>query len=185
MFILRGFIIIIMCILFNRILIYIRRYIQSISDKNNKIRLICNRIDIVNYGIDNYLKLCKYIISKVDNTTDIIIQDITGREVVDIRFCNNGKVVYSACILKDMDSMNVLEMVTYDEVLEFLNFMIKDDVSEGIIFTNSDFDDKAYEFIDNLNSNSRKYNIRVINGYEVIKFDRMRMEENIKEFRYA
>lgn len=183
--IIKGFIVIILCILFNRVLIYMRKYIESMHDKNNRIRLIPTRLDIVNYGIDSYLKLCKYIISKMDNSKDIIIQDITGREVVDIKFIQNDRVVYSACLLKDVDSTGSLEFVNYDEVLGFLNFMIKDDVKYGIIFTNSDFDTRVYEFVTGLNSNSKNYNIKLINGYEIIKFERMRIEENIKGFKYA
>ncbi len=185
MVVLKILFLIVFCILLNKILIYIRKYIQNMLDNNNKIRLIPTRKDIINYGIDNYLILCKYIISKLDNVDDIEIQDITGKEVVDIKFKENGDMCYSSCILKDVLDGDELDVVTYDEVLELLNFMIRDSVKKGYIFTNSDLDDKSKDFIDKINKNSLNYNIKFICGYEIIKFERMRKEEGIREVKYA
>ena len=55
--------------------------------------------------------------------------------------------------------------------------MIKDNIRKGIIFTNSFIEKEALEFIENLNKNSDKYEIELIDGYEIIKFARKRNEK--------
>lgn len=139
---------------------------------------IITRMDILKFGMDYYLKLCEYIIINKGISDEVYIQDITGKEIIDIKFINKDKEkVYASCILKDMYDGIEFENVTYQEIINLLNFMIKDNVSKGIIFINSCIEDKGLKFINDLNENSGRFKIDVIDGYEIIKFARRRNEK--------
>lgn len=181
----KYFFVIIMFLCINKFLVFIRIRIENRFKNNFKIRSIINRIDLVDCGVDYYLLLCKYIISKMEDIDSITIEDISGREVIDIKFNQNSEVVYCSCILKDTLENKKFELVTYYEVLDLLNYMIKDNVNRGIIFVNSDLMKDAIKFVNDINLNSSKYKIDIIRGYDIIKFARKRNEEYNKEFIYA
>ncbi|WP_044035485.1 hypothetical protein [Candidatus Arthromitus sp. SFB-rat-Yit] len=181
----KYFFVIVMVFLINKLLVFIRSYLENRFKNNLKTRSIISRRDLINYGVDYYLLLCKYIVSKMKNVDDIIIEDITGREVVDIKFNQNGKKVYCSCILKDVLENGDINLATYDEVLELINYMIRDNVNKGIIFVNSNLMDDAIRFVNNINLNSNKYIIDIINGYDIIKFARKRNEEYTEGSVYA
>ncbi|AID44270.1 hypothetical protein SFBM_0329 [Candidatus Arthromitus sp. SFB-mouse-Japan] len=181
----KYFFVIMIFLCINKFLIFIRIRIETKFKNNFKTRSIINRIDLIDYGVDYYLLLCKYIISKMKDISDIVIEDISGREVVDIKFNQNGKMVYCSCILKDRLENKKFDLVTYYEVLDLLNYMIKDNVNRGIIFVNSDLIEDASKFINDINLNSNKYKIDIVSGYDIIKFARKRNEEYNKELLYA
>lgn len=173
--VLKIFLIIPFFIILNKILLYIKKNLERKVKLNGMKNSIITRKDLLEFGMDYYLTLCKYIIIDKKISKEVYIQDITGREIVDIKFVDNDKnQVYVSCILKDILDSNDFENVTYSEVMDLLNFMIKDDVNNGIIFTNSYIEDEALCFIESLNENSKKYKIELIDGYEIIKFARKR-----------
>ena len=175
-----GFIFI---VVINKVLIKLKSYLENKFKLENMKKFIVSRKDLSEFGMDYYLTLCKYIIIQKKLAREVYIIDITGREIVDIKFINNGNQVYASCLLKDTFDSEDLENVNYDEVMDLLNFMIKDGVKEGIIFTNSYVDKEALELINSLNKNSDKYKINLIDGYEIIKYARLR-NENV-EVNYA
>lgn len=175
MYVLKIFLIIPFFIILNKLLVSFKKSLECKLRLNSMMTSIITRRDLLDFGMDYYLTLCKYIIIDKKISKEVYIQDITGREIVDIKFVdNNGKQVYVSCILKDTLESGDFENVTYNEVLDLLNFMIKDDVNKGIIFTNSYIEEDALNFIENLNKNSEKYKMELIDGYEVIKFARKR-----------
>ncbi len=185
MLLFKVFLSMILCVLLNKILVYIKKMLEhKIRTKSMKYPLV-NRKDLLEFGMDYYLNLCKYVIIQKQLSKQVEIQDITGREIVDIKFINEGKQVYSSCILKDYLDEEGFEGVTYGEVLDLMNFMIKDNVNKGIIFTNSYFDKDALNFIEDLNKNSKKYQIEIIDGYEMIKYARLKNENIDMEVVYA
>lgn len=185
MLLFKVFLSMILCVLLNKILIYIKKMLEhKLKIKSMKYPLV-NRKDLLEFGMDYYLNLCKYVIIQKQLSKQVEIQDITGREIVDIKFINQGEQVYSSCILKDFVDPEGFEGVTYSEVLDLMNFMIKDNVNRGIIFTNSHFDEDALSFISDLNKNSKKYNIEIVDGYEMIKYARLKNENIDTEVIYA
>lgn len=177
MYVLRIFLIIPIFIVLNKILLSIRKKLEVNAKLNTMKTSIITRKDLLEFGMDYYLTLCKYIIIDKKLSKEVYIQDITGREIVDIKFIDNKeKQVYASCILKDFLDSGDFENVTHKEVMDLLNFMIKDGVNKGIIFTNSYIEDDALCFLENLNRNSEKYKIELIDGYEIIKFARKRNE---------
>lgn len=172
-------------IILNKSLLKCKNYLEFKFKSDNMKKFIVSRRDLSEFGMDYYLTLCRYIIIKKQLAREVYIIDITGREIVDIKFINNGNQVYVSCILKDAYESNELDNVTYDEVLDLLNFMIKDGVREGIIFTNSYIEKDALNFIEELKKNSDKYKIDIIDGYEIIKYARLRNENVDREVNYA
>ncbi len=185
MILIKIFLSMILFVIFNKILIYVRKMLENKFKIRNMEDSIINRQDLVEFGMDYYLNLCKYIIIQKNLSKEVQIQDITGREIVDIKFTNMGNQVYSSCILKDFVDSNTPEGVSYSEVLDLMNFMIKDNVTHGLIFSNSDFDEDALNYINDLNKNSKKYKIEIIDGYEIIKYARLRNEKSEGGFIYA
>lgn len=175
MYVLKIFLIIPFFMILNKLLVSFRKNLECKLRLNSMMTSIITRRDLLDFGMDYYLTLCKYIIIDKKISKEVYIQDITGREIVDIKFVDNDeKQVYVSCILKDTLESGDFENVTYSDVLDLLNFMIKDDVNKGIIFTNSYIEEDALNFIEDLNKNSKKYKMELIDGYEVIKFARKR-----------
>ncbi len=185
MYILKIIIVLIILALLNKILIILKKYLEKKTKTYNMYNSILTRKDLLDFGMDYYLTLCKYIILEKGLSKEVYIQDTTGREIVDIKFINEENDVYVSCILKDILEKDEFEKVTYDEVMDLLSCMIKDNVSRGIIFHNSDMDRKASDFINSLNKNSQRYRIDIIDGYEIIKFGRKRNERAEGEINYA
>ncbi len=180
------FLIIIFVVVLNKFLNIVRKNVEVKFKIESISNSIISRKDLVELGMDYYLTLCRYIIIKKGMSKEVYIQDITGREIVDIKFTDvSGKEVYASCILKEVSSGEDLDYVTYNEVLDLLSFMIKDNVHKGIVFTNFDIEDSAVKFIENLNKFSKKYRIEVVDGYEIIKFARKRNENLEEKFKYA
>ena len=177
MYIFKIFLSIIFLIVLNKILLAVKKHLETKFKLNRMSNTIISRKDLLEFGMDYYLTLCRYIIIEKKLSKEVYIQDITGREIIDIKFINEGNQVYVSCILKEILESGEFEDVTYDEVLDLLNFMIKDNIRKGIIFTNSFIEKEALEFIENLNKNSDKYEIELIDGYEIIKFARKRNEK--------
>lgn len=180
--VLSGFIFL---VILNKVLLKFKKYLEDKFKLESMKKFIVSRKDLAEFGMDYYLTLCKYIIIEKKLAREVYIIDITGREIVDIKFISNGNQVYASCLLKDTYDTEELENVTYDEVLDLVNFMVKDGVNQGIIFTNSYFDKDAIKFIEDLNKNSEKYKIDIIDGYEIIKYARVRNENFNKEAKYA
>lgn len=186
MYIFKIFLVIIIILVLNKFLSIVRKNMEIKSRVDSISDSIISRKDLVELGMDYYLTLCKYIIIKKGISKEVYIQDITGREIVDIKFTDiQNREVYVSCLLKDFSNEGEFDSATYDEILDLLSFMIKDDINKGIIFCNSSVENKAIEFIKNLNKNSKKYNIEIIDGYEIIKFARRRNESTEERFKYA
>lgn len=138
--------------------------------------------DLQKNNYDRFLKAIKLYLSTHNYENIIIFKDNTP-ELTNLKGILAGDNIYITCIQNilgnDSDNENISTLTTKRDIESFLGRMIINDCKKGLFINNTSYSDDARDFVRVLNTSS-KYEIKLIDGYELTKSIRLYKNYNIE-----
>ena len=162
---------------------YIAKSTESLKEKSIKKQIENGILSIKDIQKNNYTEFIKVIniYFEILGVKNPFLFDNGNSNLTNFKGFINNDPIFISCVQNDLlgktpETEDYWSKTNKFEIEKFLSRILINDCKKGIFITNSTFSSSAIEFVNEFNSKNLDIEIKLIDGYELIKSIRNHVE---------